>query len=105
MWKRKQSEIDWFHSVDFRKNKNMFLTTTVKIILTEWLKEYNYDGLAGDHCGCGINDLCPCDCNLLNCQPAYKIKTDCKNCKTPCDGEIYNNNSSDAYCYKTEKPK
>ena len=40
-------------------------------ILKGWLSEHGYDGLCGDECGCGIDDLFPCEMGAL-CIPAYK---------------------------------
>ena len=47
---------------------------TVKNIIIEYLKKHDYDGLAGDDCGCEINDLMICDSPCENCIPAYKVK-------------------------------
>lgn len=43
----------------------------VQQIVAEWLTARGYDGLAGDECGCGVDDLFPCgfDCD---CQPAHR---------------------------------
>lgn len=47
-------------------------------LLIEKLKEIGADGLYNggygeDACGCGLDDLVPCDClNLGECQPAKK---------------------------------
>ena len=49
--------------------------TTVKTIVSDWLKANGYDGLACPkaECGCEIRDLFPCDCSPDTCQPAYRI--------------------------------
>ncbi len=61
-------------------------------ILVEWLREHGYDGLYGDECGCGIDDLLPCDMGA-QCSPAYKrtCPTDItiRVCKDPCPDTIY----------------
>ncbi len=45
---------------------------TVKEIVIEYLKANGYDGLCREECGCGLNDLCPCDDNpYFDCEPAY----------------------------------
>lgn len=33
---------------------------TVKEIVVAYLKENGFDGLCGDECGCGIDELAPC---------------------------------------------
>jgi hypothetical protein len=43
-------------------------------IIYSYLRTYGYDGLAGDDCGCQIDDLCPCENCCINCVPAYKVK-------------------------------
>lgn len=49
----------------------------VKDIVRAYLKDNGYDGLCGDFCGCGIDDLmCGCDPNF--CEPAYF--RECKFC-------------------------
>ena len=42
-----------------------------KNIIRDWLIEYGYDGLCHKDCGCGINDLIPCDEMKSDCEPAY----------------------------------
>ena len=46
---------------------------TVKQILIGWLKEHGYDGLCGCECGCGLDDLWPCNDYAAECMPAYKV--------------------------------
>jgi hypothetical protein len=51
---------------------------TVKEIIKQYLLNNNYDGLAGEECGCTIDDLMPCEFeNLIHCEPGYKRKCDC----------------------------
>ena len=47
-------------------------------VVTKWLQDNNYDGLAGYHCGCELDDLMPCGMPDIECQPGYK---------TTCPGE------------------
>ena len=43
-------------------------------IVKEYLQKNNYDGLAGDDCGCELEDLMPCDCSyIMNCEVAHKV--------------------------------
>jgi hypothetical protein len=75
---------------------------TVKGIVVGYLKENGFDGLCGDECGCGIDDLAPCECDaIMECKPAYK--TPCKGaaCDHPCDGYDEENIGD---CYSTRKP-
>lgn len=48
---------------------------TVKDIITQWLKEHNCDGLCDidNECGCGLDDLMPCNNNCERCVPAEKV--------------------------------
>ena len=34
---------------------------TVRQMVAEYLKDNGYDGLAGEECGCWLNDLMPCE--------------------------------------------
>ena len=44
----------------------------VRQIVSDYLRENGFDGLynAGE-CACKTDDLGPCDCSLLNCEPGY----------------------------------
>jgi hypothetical protein len=41
-----------------------------------WLEEHEYDGLWNEtgepHCGCDLDDFCPCGCPQPDCRPAYR---------------------------------
>ncbi len=43
------------------------------LIIIDWLKEHEYDGLANPEleCSCGIDDFAPCCGDTLECEPAY----------------------------------
>lgn len=56
---------------------------TVREILVKYLTDNGFGGLVGDECGCDLNDLCPCDGSMLDCQPAYSVP--CTGCGE-CDG-------------------
>lgn len=46
--------------------------TMVKDILIKWLKDNGYDGLCNSFdCGCGLDDIVPCNSNCMDCVPAY----------------------------------
>ena len=70
---------------------------TVKQILIDYLKSHDCDGLAGDSCGCGIDDFAACESCSMDCQPAKKIVVHCDDCTTLCDAAGVGN---DGYCYK-----
>jgi len=44
---------------------------TISKIVHEHLKDNGYDGLCCEECGCGLDDLMPCDDYCINCVPAY----------------------------------
>ena len=47
----------------------------VKEIIHQYLTANGYEGLAGDECGCSIDDLHPCcDSCFCGCKPAYRCK-------------------------------
>ena len=46
---------------------------TVKEIVEKYLRENGYDGLAGEDCGCGLDDLAPCESCTFECVPAYRV--------------------------------
>lgn len=47
-------------------------TMTVRDIIEEYLVENDFDGLAGDFCGCPRRDLFCCGCDCPECQPGYR---------------------------------
>ena len=46
--------------------------TDVRGIIIDFLKANGYDGLAGEDCGCGLDDLIACDGECAECRPAYE---------------------------------
>ena len=47
---------------------------TVIEIIQGYLREYGFDGLAGDECGCLLDDIAPCgEMNVNDCEAGYKI--------------------------------
>ncbi len=67
--------------------------STVIEIIREYLKQNGYDGLAGDDCGCEVDDLQPCCSDCGSCEPGYKVP--CSDC--PADGDC-------EWHMSTEKP-
>jgi hypothetical protein len=57
---------------------------TIKRIVEDYLKANGFDGLSREDCGCGIEDLFPCEDVPYDCHPAYRHKTDadgrCRDC-------------------------
>ena len=51
---------------------------TVKDIIADYLKKNGFDGLCDYDCGCGLDDLFPCEseARCLGCEPAYKHTVD-----------------------------
>jgi hypothetical protein len=64
-----------------------------KDIIIEKLKAIGADGLCTDGCGCGIDDLAPCESYYLDCVPAKKRKCD-GSCKVEC---VYRGDADDCY--------
>lgn len=51
---------------------------TVREIARDYLLSNDFDGLAGDGCGCDIKDLMECGSDCIgDCEPGYKIECDC----------------------------
>lgn len=48
-------------------------------IVKDWLTTHGYDGLAGDECGCQLDDLMPCGCSHETECVAGKLST-CDRC-------------------------
>ncbi|MEN6492609.1 MAG: hypothetical protein ABFC85_11530 [Rectinema sp.] len=60
---------------------------TPKEVIVKYLQGNGFDGLAGEDCGCGLDDLAPCEsCNTFECSPAYRTMCD-GNPKPDEDGE------------------
>ncbi len=58
---------------------------TVKKIVKEWLEQNGYDGLAGDECGCKLDELCPCDDGFPdNCVAGHLVPCPCED-KEDCE--------------------
>lgn len=70
-------------------------------IIADYLRHNGFDGLAGDNCGCSIEDIGACDTISCSCQPAYRhIKPDCENCEIECDAK-----GEGRDCFRTDKPE
>lgn len=45
----------------------------VRGIIIEFLTAHGYEGLAGNECGCGLDDLAPCGpCVPLDCEAGHR---------------------------------
>lgn len=47
------------------------LPITVADIVSRYLITHGYNGLCREDCGCALGDLSPCECNQMDCIPAY----------------------------------
>ena len=59
----------------------------LQTIVADWLREHGYDGLCGDGCGCGVDDLMPCvqcETPIVDCKPGYRCD---KERKARCEAE------------------
>lgn len=75
---------------------------TVEEIVEKYLRDNGFDGLCGDDCGCVVGDLFNfCDGCIGDCVPAYRVKSDCKNCERR---EFCSGDEDTKECYKPEKP-
>ena len=74
--------------------------STARDILRNWLKGNGYAGLAGNDCGCGLDDLAPCGCDPLGCVPADLHKCDVDNGQT-CE---YEQDCNGLGCYRPRTP-
>ena len=75
--------------------------SNVSEIIVAWLKEHKYDGLAGDECGCPMDDMGACESNCLECVPAYKV--DCSRCKDGDECPTRNSDSDILYVSECEQ--
>ena len=76
--------------------------TDVRGIICEFLQANGYDGLAGEECGCGIDDLMVCGGQADTCVPAYRW-TDCSACEELAD-DRYCEWEGEGGCYRTVRP-
>jgi hypothetical protein len=47
---------------------------TVEDILVAYLRAHDYDGLAGDECGCALPDIAPCASWCGDCVAGWRIR-------------------------------
>jgi hypothetical protein len=72
------------------------MAKNVTEIVKEWLSANGFDGLCGEECGCGLDDLAPCVDKMDGCVPAYRVP--CPPARDRKCSEI------DTYLYRPEKP-
>ncbi len=75
----------------------------IKDILIEFMKVNGFTSIVNPdiECGCGIDDLCPCDCiDIEDCQFGYTKKCDLIKCDQECDNKDFDND----ICFTLEKP-
>lgn len=71
-------------------------------IIKKYLVDNGYDGLCDSdcNCGCGVNDLSPCDnLSLFHCKPAHSKKLRCEDCEDGKYKECYDPNGEEKTCY------
>ena len=73
-----------------------------KEIVVEYLKANGFDGLAGEGCGCSIEDFGCCDESFGDCVPAYARKCIGEQCAHSCDAY---DGAELTSCFSTEKPR
>jgi hypothetical protein len=51
---------------------------TIGEMLRGWLVEHGFDGLCNSEfeCGCGLDDLFPCESCFDDCEPAYLVEAE-----------------------------
>lgn len=85
----------------------------LKAIVGDWLATNGFDGLAGDECGCGIDELFPCGDPSPDCRAAHhQTRLGCGKVDS-CDedsGCFYrhecDNGTPEGWgCYTTKKPE
>jgi hypothetical protein len=77
-----------------------------KEIIIEYLKTHGFDGLCNPYgeCGCGIDDLIPCECDISECSPAYKRECSGKCCNyLDCDIRLEHEQTSGGYCFHPDR--
>ena len=58
---------------EHRQGGTKTMTTMLRELVTDWLRANGYDGLAGDGCGCGLDDLMPCDSPCCDCVAGHRV--------------------------------
>ena len=71
---------------------------TVKDIVILYLHQNGFDGLCGDECGCGIDEIILCEAYCMECQPAYKTECNPSTCNHPCNGQLLG-----SACYQVDR--
>ena len=75
----------------------------VRGIVREYLEEHGYDGLCTEECGCGLEDLFPCDSPYGDCVPAYKHV--CRTCHSCGEDEPIMVGGREHHCFKPWKQR
>ncbi len=78
---------------------------TCKDIVIEYLQAHGYQGVVNQDygCGCGLKDMAPGECNILECVPAYEVIRRCEDCEAK-ECESRSEDGQEKPCYTTEKP-
>ena len=78
----------------------------VKEIVKKHLKFFGYDGLAhncgNEGCGCGLDDLMPCDNYTGSCVPAMRFKCNQAECQMASSCVVFGE-EYDGWCYRPVK--
>jgi hypothetical protein len=76
---------------------------SVHEIVSQYLTANGYDGLAGDCCGCGLDDLMACGDECSDCGPAYRWEREhCERWRSE-DCDFLAECGEDGGCWRTEK--
>lgn len=74
-------------------------------IIKKYLIDNGYDGLCCQDCGCGVDDLVPCDDDFSQCVPAYKKPCNQEECPNPDECEWYGESKRKRDCYRPREDK
>ncbi len=70
-------------------------------IVVDYLKTHGYDGLCSQSCGCGIDNLMPCESDIVaGCKPAVKTKCTPDHCPNPDECPGYGDSDKNRTCYR-----
>jgi len=70
-------------------------------IVRKFLADTGCDGLTNGGCGCGVNDLMPCEYSAGNCVPAKRVKCNRADCPNPDDCRAID--EENGWCYRPVK--